>query len=354
MAPPHMKTTRQGEKKSNMADRVSNKNRVSKAKRSSRPVRRPLQPEPTPSRSKAFDARSSYQAGQDKPKPAMARGSTPSTTQELNNHPNLALRGKKKDGSQVKPDDVLPGQKADSSHSGSFSSVSQRLNMNDMPAEVLELIWGEVINTPACHTFKMKSMEPPEHPKKVTKWAIDLWAKDGSDPSAYLLWKKLLKDIRNIAFQMAFRRFVKHIQPIALTGVTNRFNPCTKMAAIDEAQDLVILETQRGQLLPWIQHINTRSTAVNRELIQERFRHFRRVAIHYKFGRLDWTGGAAFACSCEDAARRHGDYNACPLTLACFLDMFQNLEQFFFVVETKLVWHKKFATEYRGISHISF
>lgn len=334
-----------------MADRVSNKKRVSKANGSSRTLRKSFQPESTPNRSKAFDARSSYQTSYDKHRALMTRRSTPDTTRELNSIPNLSLRVKIKDHAKAEDEGVLPVQRAISLPPGSQSSMP-RLNMSDMPAEVLQLIWGEVINTPACHTFKIKSVDRADRPKKVTKWTVDLWAKDGSDSSAYLRWKQLFR-LENIGFQMAFRRFVHHPQPIILKGLTDKYKPCTKTAAIDEAQDLVILEMHRGQILPWVQHSHSYSTAMDAELVQERFRHFRRVAIHYKSGQMDFAGGGAFLCLCEDAARRHGDYHACPLTLACFLDVFPNLENFYFVVETKLVWHKKFATEYRGISHIT-
>lgn len=218
-----------------------------------------------------------------------------------------------------------------------------RLNMSVFPTEILQMIWGELISTPACHTFKVKM---GNHPKEGTKWAVHLWPKEFSDTSAYLRWKQLLS-LKLISFQMAFRRFVKHLQPIELR-LLGKNKLCTATAAIDAAQDLVILEMDRGKSLPWFEHNTSNIYSMDGQLIQERMRHFRRVAIHYKFGQRDCASEGAFLCLCHGVNQPHDDYNACPLTLACFLDLFQNLEQFYFVVDAKLVWHKKFATQYHG------
>lgn len=223
-------------------------------------------------------------------------------------------------------------------------SSKPRLNLDGLPTEILHMIWGELISTPACHTFKIKM---GNHPKEGTKWAVHLWPKEGSDTSAYLQWKQLL-GLNNFGFQMAFRRFVKHVQPIELRLLVDN-KLCTATAAIDEARDLVILEMDRGKSLPWFEHNNSHIYSMNAQLIQERMRHLRVVAIHYKFGQPDCTSEGAFLCLCHGANQPHGDYSACPLTLACFLDLFQNLEQFYFVVDAKLVWHKKFATQYHGM-----
>lgn len=223
-------------------------------------------------------------------------------------------------------------------------SSMPRLNMGDLPTEILQMICGELISTPACHTFKVKM---GNHPKEGTKWAVHLWAKEGSDTSAYLRWKQLLR-INNMGFQMAFRRFVKHVQPVELR-LLGQDKLCRATAAIDETQDLVILEMDRGKSLPWFEHNTSHNYSMDGQLIQERMRHFRRVAIHYKFGQQDRASEGAFLCLCHGANQPHDDYKACPLTLACFLDLFQNLEQFYFVVDAKLVWHKKFVTHYHGM-----
>ncbi|KAJ4387545.1 hypothetical protein N0V93_008140 [Gnomoniopsis smithogilvyi] len=229
-----------------------------------------------------------------------------------------------------------------------FSSTDD-LNMDSMPTEVLQMIWREVVLFPACHTFKLKRGDTLE---EGSRWTVHLWPKDDDDSSAYQLWKRLLS-LHNIGFQTAFRRFVKQIQPIAMRVIKAqkaKFKAAKfykVMAAIDTEQDLVILEMDRGQPLPWFEHTGRGHRGMNPRVIRDRMGHFRRVAIHYKFGQTDCAWGGAFECLCHGANQPHDGYNACPLTLASFLDLFPSLEHFYFVVESRLVWHKKFAAEYR-------
>lgn len=344
MASKQSKCVRQGVSKLQSADRELKKNRVDKSNGVSEARPRSL---PRDIRSKASNASkapnagSRHQAGHNKLRSVITMGSPPKTAPGLNNLSNetVSVNG------QVEADVVFPGHNATSLPPGPHSSMPH-LNMDGMPTEVLQMIWGEVINAPACHTFRIKAVN---HPKVRTKWAVELWVKDGPDTSAYQRWKELLLGLKNIGFHMAFRHFVKHVQPIDLKLFNERHKVCSTTAAIDEAHDLVILEMDRGQALPWFQHADSYSSSMDGELVRERMRHFRRVAIHYKSGQLGFAGGAAFLCLCERTIQPHGDYNACPLTLACFLDLFQSLEQFYFVVDAKLVWHKKFASQYRGM-----
>lgn len=227
-----------------------------------------------------------------------------------------------------------------------------RPNMNSMPAEVQQMIWAEVIRAPACHTFKVKKGAVTE---EGSRWSVHLCpgsAREDLDSSAYHQWKSLLS-LHNIGFQTAFRRFIKNIQPTPLrlprcgNSKYKAINFYKTVAAINEEQDLVILEFERGQSLPWFEHTNHRH-GMHWQLIQSRMSHFRQVAIHYKHGHMECSHGGAFACLCHTANQPHDCYKACPLTLASFLDLFPNLQQFYFVVEQRLAYHKKFAAAYRG------
>lgn len=351
MAPPQLKCGSRDLQKYRCSSQVFKRDRISKSAECAETKAKPSQGKSSKSActcSSASDDQSGY-----KTRPLE---STRCLAKLFTSHPALFLDGPSdsrsnhlaEENTEVK----LPDQHV--SPSPPDSGSTRRLNMNDMPTEILQLIWGGVINTPACHTFKVKRGEVSE---EGSRWSVHLWpatSRAELDTSAYQLWKHCL-ELNNIGFQMAFRRFVKEVQPIALRVpiASNSKYKAAKfyktMAAIDKGQDLVILELDRGDSLPWFEH-TLRKRGMDSRVIRDRMSDFRRVAIHYKYSHIDCRDGGAFACLCHGNNQPHEVYKACPLALASFLDLFPNLEQFYFVVDQKLVRHKKFAAAYRGKS----
>lgn len=234
------------------------------------------------------------------------------------------------------------------------------LNMGDMPAEVQQLIWGYVIMTPACHTFKIIKFQPRQ------EWLIDLLpgATGKLDMSAYRQWK-ICHSLKNIGCQTVFQRFTKTIQPITLKK--NGKARHRQVAAIDEEQDLVILDFDRAEsrcsAFSWWEHVGPIGS-LQAKLVRKRLRHFRKVAIIWKDSHAScvppaeavdavWMG-IPFYCYCHiTVSRLHQHYKADPNELACFLDLFPELEQFFIVVEATRAPQKSFVREFRGM-HDSF
>lgn len=216
-----------------------------------------------------------------------------------------------------------------------------------LSAELQHMIWGEAMQKPACHTFKVhKSRQPGP-------WVLNLHAiPQRYDTSAYRGWKSLLyttqgdnEKLKNISFQTGFRRAMIKFQRIEVR-VSGHDQTA---AAIDVATDLVILEFERGARIPvigWFMHWQPLKMNIN--TIRHDMRHFKRVAIHYKSNHQGCTLGGPFRCYCGPGLNRGcARFKVCYYELGCFLDCFPNLEEFYFVVETKGKEQKDWAKQYR-------
>lgn len=351
MAPPRIGSGRRDVQKHRVASRVS-KNRTPNASAHSQSKLKPSlvgSSGSTTINSGAFDDEAEHQISQHERRTRLPKSATPHSALTMGGPSNLSLKTNSKDEVDDKAESEIPGELTSSPLPG--SSSTHTLNMDSMPAEILEMIWREAILLPACHTFKVRKSDPAE---TEYGWSVHLWPKEDKDTSAYLSWKRLLS-LNNIGVQTSFRRFVKQLQPLTLRVPWTRKSlqkPAMffkAMAAIDAAQDLVILDLCIPSL-PWSEHIGSGRRGMKPKVIRDRMSHFSRVAIPYKFDQRDCGLGGDFACICHGVNQSHDGFNACPLAVACFLDLFPNLEHFYFVVDTKLVWHKKFAAQYRGMS----
>lgn len=252
-----------------------------------------------------------------------------------------------------------------------FHSLQPRRNLGNMPAEIQQMIWGHVIMTPACHTFKIIKNQD-DRPPDFRKWWIELWPRGGKiqDTSAYRVWKHYLH-LNNSGFQSAFDRTIKALKPISLrvkppTGKRPQMpEPYKEIAAIDEEHDLVIFEFERGPksyfIFTWFEHLGNMGHPDQRSLKVAKARRtlapFRKIAIlwgnkHCRCGtRINARViPAPFFCYCPYYhPNPHHAYKACPSELSCFLDLFSNLEQFYFVVEPKGLVQDRWSSAYRGI-----
>ncbi|KAK7739774.1 hypothetical protein SLS53_005744 [Cytospora paraplurivora] len=244
----------------------------------------------------------------------------------------------KEDNNEVKEDSQLPDPKAD-------------LLFACFPAEIQQQIWVEAVQKPACHSFKVVKSDYPSS----RKWEIHLhalWPRH--DPSAYRWWKSLLHcepknggddKLKNISFQTGFRHAMVNFQPICLRTKKHGYQLA---AAINVETDLVIIDFSRGataQPFTWFEHS---TTSMDLNTIRHRMRHFKRVAIHYKASDSKAYKPGPFQCYCTSPSQLGCHrYKACCSELACFLDCFPELEEFYFVLEEPKGKAKTWTDEYK-------
>lgn len=238
------------------------------------------------------------------------------------------------------------------------------------------MIWSEAMQKPACHTFKILRPKPLPYGPSVP-WTIDLVALPKLyDPSAYRQWKSILYNGRDLekesikktkddgslktkaemsyeaysklangSFQAGFRSAMVDFQRIFVKS----FGFYQNAAAIDVATDLVIIEPERGvktPASPWFEHSTPRMLI---HTIRRRMRHFKRVAVHYRKSHNDASERGPFECYCPAGAQSQCyQYKACPVEQACFLDCFENLEEFYYVVEVSRKREMPWYAAYRG------
>lgn len=239
-------------------------------------------------------------------------------------------------------------------------------NMDSMPAEIQQMIWGYVIPTPACHTFKL--IQDKEDGDLESKWSIALWPYSPArkDTSAYLVWKDFL-GIKNSGLHAAFKHTLKPLKPIRLRvkpppGKYNRMlKPRKKIAAIDKEQDLVIIDFERSvqkyYIFTWFEHVG-HPDGLDTEKARTVLSPFHKVAIlwgntHCLCGPMagnERVLPAPFYCYCHiGQPNPHHFYKACPIELSCFLDLFRNLEQFYIVVVPKGKVQERWLEAYRSM-----
>ncbi|KAL1866851.1 hypothetical protein Daus18300_006554 [Diaporthe australafricana] len=166
--------------------------------------------------------------------------------------------------------------------------------------------------------------------RDLEKDSIEKKKKDGSVKTNAEMSLEARSKLANGTFQAGFRRAMVQFQTICVK------NPgfYQKAAAIDVATDLVIIEHERGETAPasgWFEHSTPR---MHLHSIRQRMSHFRRVAVHYKKSHTYASERGPFQCYCPAAAQLQCyQYKACPVEQACFLDCFENLEEFYYVVE---------------------
>ncbi|KUI65892.1 hypothetical protein VM1G_02374 [Cytospora mali] len=229
------------------------------------------------------------------------------------------------------------------------------------PPEIQYKIWAEALEKPACHTFKIHRSRSPG------SWDIHVHAiPQRYDTSAYRRWQSLLhggpnnnkfgkdakiKDndkLKNLSFQIGFRHAMVDFQRILLK-ISGDYQWA---AAINAGTDLVIIEFERGQTAPtfsWFEH-STRN--MDLAIIRHRMRNFKRVAIHYKSKHAPANKHGPFQCYCAPPMPLGcHKYKACCFELACFLDCFKNLKEFYFVVQAGDETEKAWAASYKKRVH---
>lgn len=227
------------------------------------------------------------------------------------------------------------------------------LPFTHFPAEIQQMIWGEVIKGPSCHHFRIHKGVDAD----CDRWIIHILEKATQyDTSAYRQWKTLFQ-VRDRAFLAAFSHYTSRsqIQPIAVRMPANKRHVYTASAAIDIPKDLVILDFERGIQHPgftWFEHMSPYPRSpMDFTCIQKRLVHFRKVAIHYKHHFKNACKNGPFSCYCPSIGTgifNCSHYKACPRELACFLDCFTNLEAFYFVVEPRTKAHHRFTADFKS------
>lgn len=163
-----------------------------------------------------------------------------------------------------------------------------------------------------------------------------------SDHSTYHLWKRL-HSLKNISFETAFRYYTNNIRPIELELGSGIVRPA---AAMDAATDLIIFDFHRGigeVAFDWHEH----GDLLDILSVRDKFRGIKKVAIHYKDTHPSCEELCPFMCLCPTGVLGCRKLSHCPFEVACFLDIFPDLEEFYVVVEQRLAAEKRFAAAYR-------
>lgn len=215
-----------------------------------------------------------------------------------------------------------------------------------LPAELQHMIWGFVFKRPACHTFRLHKRSSPQLlPILLTIWDVVVKPQcRNRDYSTWNLWKRL-HSLKNISFEKAFRHYTTDLRPIELQVSPDLVRPA---AAMDVATDLIIFELTRspGEIdgFNWYEHADLLAL----DLVRQKFRNIKRVAIHYRAAGKSCLSPCAFWCTCQTPRILScEEFTSCPFEVACFLDCFPDLEEFYVIVEPKKVAEQAFAVKYR-------
>lgn len=198
-----------------------------------------------------------------------------------------------------------------------------------LPAEIQQMIWAEHIKALSCHHFTLSRLLGPAAGSRAPRWTVELSEKPKkTNPSAYRQ-RQLFLEVNDHGLIDTLRRMAAPMDRISLQRDSR--------VHIDGVNDLVILDFQRGvgdYAFTWWEHNSQGVGSMNMKRIQRRLRRFRKVAVHYGARHSMSTAGGPFQCCCVTPPMLQCDkFKACPLELACFLDCFQNLEEFYFIVE---------------------
>lgn len=306
-------------------------------------------------------------------------------------HPSVAmmearLKGQQKGGAQGSASPNTAKNRVKKSKPKPKKKRMKFPMFSKLPAEIQQMIWGEAIQKPACHTFLYKrSRNPlfdmdlcpmPAHrdPSAFRWWREMLWSdwrkfefppmprgnlltktvavKNNEEPVGQTSHKS--SSLANISFQTAFRRSMVDLQNF---DVLTHYKPAyANVAAIDSATDLSIFEFERGVHAPalcWFEHDNRNLNidGLDIEFIRRGMGAFKRVAVHYKKSHTNASGHGPFQCCCPIATQPDCyQYKACPNEQACFLDCFPNLEQFYYVVDVsrkkEIAWKAEYKSQF--------
>lgn len=249
---------------------------------------------------------------------------------------------------------LQPGRKSTCNTTSSPVPERSFPDFTKLPAEIQQMIWAEHIKRLSCHHFKLSRLPFFDTSTARGQWMVELSENlRNNDPSTYRQWRSFL-EVGDYGLIETIRRMTTHMQIHRITlqrgGRVLDHNP---RAYFDAPIDLVVLDFQRGldnDAFTWFEHSmpNWLST-MNIQGIQRRLQYFRKVAINYKARHIKSTAGGPFQCFCSTRDMQCYKFRACPLELACFLDCFQSLEEFYFIVENhKKIQDTDFTVQYKS------
>lgn len=218
-----------------------------------------------------------------------------------------------------------------------------------LPPEIQLMIWSFTFPQPACHTFKLqKQVELNPHTNAIRSWDVIVKPPQWNhDNSMWRHWKKL-HSLRNYCFEEVIRAHTTDLLPVDLVLSSGE---TLSAAAMDVATDLVIFEFDRTKgskevEFCWFEHVDLMRLME----IRSKFSNIKKVAIHYKHAHVNCMRPCPFACGCPYPRVLGCDQlSCCPHEVACFLDCFPDLEQFYIITEQRLAAEKLFATKYRSM-----
>lgn len=273
----------------------------------------------------------------------------PDKHQKVGFHNNPTYCSQEDKGDDATPTKAAKGAAQTSDEDNVATGFSGSLAITKFPAELQLIIWIEHIKTPACHTFKVSKTKTKTETEDGVSWSLDVEAlKFQHDRSAYRQWANMIK--MGGAAAKAFglcKRIMGDFRVISVKKTIIEEGT----AAMDAANDLVIFKfqrqgTERDKItFHWFEHMGP-NQSMDLDKIRKGMKAYKKIALHYNHKQPGAADDGPFQCYCD--GQPCSNYKACPHALACFLDCFPNLEEFYFIVEPSGFRNRRWVQKYRS------
>lgn len=222
-----------------------------------------------------------------------------------------------------------------------------------LPVEIQLYILKLCVCKPACHTLRMEKQEIKVD-GKVIRWfpilRLNSGGKDG-DPSPYRVWRTM-PWIATGARDILLKEMVSP-KIIKLGGAAR------SKAIVDVATDVVILQFSYSGSTAFpcnwaAEHIPGLESTLDIGHTRCSMSNLTRLALRYNvdMNLNDRRIVNPFQCRCPPSSwsQHSKDFKFCPLQLAGFLDLFRNLEKFYFIMANKNYRTKTWFRNYQSTS----
>lgn len=273
--------------------------------------------------------------------------------------------------------------------------VATTFPLNNLPTEAQTMVWVEVLDLPACHTFVLavESRFPCGHgccPNDDShkddnngddndgdssnyddsedddiQWRFRVGPKrTQNDNSSYRQWKKLFA-LKNTGFQKAWDLVAGDVKSMTL----ERFMNCRHIeqgrwaqAALNPTNDLVIFEFEGiGSDKPfwWEDFLRDEDLNQDFQLLSDKLRGITKMAIHWRRTQEPADKGGPFMCPAgargylepeplDDNPTLCPQRKFCCEELSAFMAAFPSLKEFYIIVHPTLKLEKAFAEGYKS------
>ncbi len=210
------------------------------------------------------------------------------------------------------------------------------------PNEVKAAIALQALDMPGVHFFEIRKLL---RWSDSAAWSISILATNDSRSS--------YKRIKELMFKVGCMELAYPIKLYIHKNYT-KVNLPRSFAAIDSEQDLVVLRfSEKTSIVTghWTVEWRTRhSSRCSIQRIRNKFKPFKKVAIYHNAlcaPCAPWSPNRATSCICTDTPD-HMLHAMCPEEVAQFLDCFDNLEKFYFLLMPRTREQRASASAYKS------